>query len=75
MKIKINGIEFDASFADFTFNGVKVMDIIKDACDLAHQALIDLSTYRQRHNLGQQEDWELGELELDLSEFLDKLGD
>lgn len=75
MKIKVNGIEFDVDISTITYRGVPVMEIINDACYLAHQALIDLSTYRQRHNCGNQEDWELGELEGDCCHFLDKLGD
>ena len=75
MKIKINGLEFDVDISTITYRGTPVMEIISDACDLAHQALIDLSTYRQEHNCGNQEDWELGDLELDCCEFLDKLGD
>lgn len=74
MKIKVNGFEFDVNMSTITYRGIPVMEIINDACNLAHQALIDLSIYRQEHNCDQDE-WELGELELDLCKFLDKLGD
>lgn len=75
MKIRVNGIEFDVDISTSTYRDIPVMEIIKEACDLAHQALIDLSIYRQEHNCGNQDEWELGELELDFCKFLDKLGD
>ena len=75
MKTNVDGISLEVDFGNATYNGIRVMEIIKEACDLAHQGLIDLSTYRQNHNLGPQDEWELSELELDFIKFLDKLGD
>ena len=73
MKIKVNGIELDVDISTITYRGIPVMEIIKDACDLAHEALEDMSVYRQRHDIDQS--WELGSLEADCCRFLDKLGD
>ena len=74
MKIKVNGIEFDVDISTITYRGIPVMEIIRDACDLAHEALEDMSVYRQRHDIDHM-DWELGGLEADCCHFLDKLGD
>lgn len=73
--MKIDNIDLEINFGQAKYNGIRVMDIIKDACNLAHNALIELSIYRQEHNLGNQDEWELGGLESDFCEFLDKLGD
>ena len=72
MKIKVNGIEFDVDISTITYRGVPVMEIIKEACDLSHEALECMSIYRQKHDI---DDWELGWLEGEFCQFLDKLGD
>lgn len=75
MKIRVNGIEFDVDISAITYRDIPVMEIIKDACDLAHEALEDMSVYRQEHDIDGPDNWELGYIEGRFCQFLDKLGD
>lgn len=55
-----------------SFDGVDINEFLQDICDIAHHALIELSTHRQRNELP---DDIYEDLEGDLCEILDKLGD
>ena len=72
--MKIEDIDIEVNFGQPKYRGIPVMDIINEARRLAHCALEDLSIYRQRNNIDQSE-WELGCLEGEFCEFLDKIKD
>ncbi|MDE7377516.1 MAG: hypothetical protein K2N13_00960 [Paraprevotella sp.] len=57
---------------EVTINGENVENFLKDVCNLAHQALIELSMYRHEHNLP---DYEFDGIEGKFCALLDKLGD
>lgn len=52
--------------------GENVEDFLKDVCDLAHQALMELSMYRIEHHLPEDE---FDGIEGKFCKLLDKLGD
>lgn len=54
-----------------TYNGKPIYDVLKQACDLAHFVLEELSVYRQRNNL----DPLTFECEGECCAFLDMMGD
>ena len=74
MKVKEKFLDLDINIERISYNGVDVAEIIEEARRLAHCALEDLSIYRQRNNIDQSE-WELGYLEGEFCEFLDKIKD
>lgn len=53
-------------------NGQDVEEFLKEVCDLAHIALVELSAYRIDHNLPEDE-FEC--IEGEFCQLLDKLGD
>ena len=57
---------------DVTIGGENAEDVLKELCSLAHNALIELSIYRQEHNLP---DDEFDTIEGPFCELLDKIGD
>lgn len=57
---------------EVSINGENVEDFLKDVCNLAHDALIELSLYRHEHNLP---DDEFDGIEGRFCALLDKLGD
>ncbi|MBD5314659.1 MAG: hypothetical protein HDS08_00585 [Bacteroides sp.] len=57
---------------EVSINGENVEDFLKEVCDLAHDALIELSLYRNEHNLP---DDEFDCIEGKFCALLDKLGD
>jgi hypothetical protein len=54
-----------------TLDGLDINDVIKQAADLAHDVLEELSIYRQRHNL----DSETFSCEASCCKFLDLIDD
>ncbi len=60
------------SETEVTIGGENVNDVLKEICDLAHEALIELSLYRHEHNLP---DDEFEGIEGKFCALLDKLGD
>jgi len=57
---------------EVSINGENVDDFLGDVCDLAHQALIELSMYRQEHGLSEDE---FDNIESKFCALLNKLGD
>ena len=57
---------------EVTINGKPVNEYLKNICEIAHDALIQLSIYRQNHNLP---DDIFEELEGKFCHLLDELGD
>lgn len=57
---------------EVSIGGENVEFFLKDVCDLAHQALFELSMYRHEHDLP---DDEFDGIEGKFCKLLDKLGD
>lgn len=55
-----------------SINGQDVEEFLKEVCDIAHIALMELSAYRMNHNLPEDE-FEC--IEGEFCQLLDKLGD
>ena len=56
---------------EVTYNGKPVYEVLKMAADLAHEVLVELSIYRQEHDL----DPLIFECEGSCCAFLDEIGD
>ena len=57
---------------DVTIGGENAEDVLKELCSLAHEALIELSIYRQEHNLPEDE---FETIEGPFCRLLDRIGD
>lgn len=57
---------------EISIGGESLEDFLKDVCEIAHDALIELSIYRNEHNLP---DDEFDSIEGRFGALLDKLGD